>query len=123
MKKLITILTMALMLFAGTAFAGTACLEWTPLPDQNNGVRIYIGTETGTYQWSHDAGVGISQTTVPNLLPETKYYFAAKTYTPQGVYSNDYSNEVFTTIPSENILPELPEIQVGNVTITIRVVE
>ena len=122
MKTIITIL-MALMLFAGTAMAADVCLEWTPLSNQNNGVRIYIGTETGAYQWSHDAGAGVSKATVENLLPGTKYFFAAKAYTPQGVYSNDYSNEVFTTIPSENILPELPEIQIGNVTITIKVTE
>ena len=103
------------------AFAGSVTLGWDALPDQANGVRIYIGTETGVYTNSHDAGAGVSETVVNNLVPGIKYFFAAKAYTPNGIYSDGYSNEVFTTIPSENILPELPPISVGNVTITIKV--
>ena len=119
MKKLF--LT-GLIFFLGVsvAIAGSAMLEWTPLPDPANGVRVYVGTETGVYQWSHDAGIGVSETIVKNLAPGIEYFFAAKAYNPKGVYSTTYSNEVFYTVPGEDILPALPDIEIGGVTITIK---
>jgi chitodextrinase len=127
MKK--TILTVICFL-AMTSFgwAASVSLEWDTLDDQSNGVRIYIGTTSEVYSNSHDAGVGVSEATVDNLVPGETYFFAAKAYDPAGNYS-DFSNEVSTTIPSapgEIILPELPEIPeipIGNVTITIQIKE
>jgi len=119
MKKLI-IICLAGLLWSGIAWAGSVGLAWTPLPDQADGVRIYIGLESEAYTNSHDAGVGVSETTVANLITCEEYFFAAKAYDSTGNYSG-YSNEVSYIVPGENVLPELPPITVGDVTVTIQI--
>ena len=119
MKKLLVAI-LAVMFMAGTAMAGACTLQWS-LDDPSNGVMIYIGTESGNYTNSFDAGVGAVEATIPNLVPGVEYFFSAKAYNPQGLYSV-YSNEVSGIVKGEVVLPELPPIALPNgVTITIKV--
>jgi len=120
MKRLI-LTAICFLAMASVGWAASIKLAWNPLDDQANGVRIYIGTTSEVYSNSHDAGVGVSEATINNLVPGETYFFAAKPYDPMGNYATSYSNEVSTTIPGETILPELPEITVGDVKITIQV--
>lgn len=122
MKKIILTI-FCFFVMVGVACAGSVGLEWSPLTDQTLGVRIYIGTISGTYTNSHDAGVASSTVTIDNLNTGTTYYFAAKAYDQNGNYADSFSNELSYTVPPETILPELPEITVNGVTITISVQE
>lgn len=127
MKRAYIIITaiLSLLLFSSMAFAADVTLQWDAFADHPEyGVRIYIGAESGNYTFSEDAGTGVSQVTIHQLLPGKTYYFAAKAYL-NGMESG-YSNEVEYIVPVElTILDPLPQIDdsVKTYTITIRRVQ
>jgi hypothetical protein len=118
MKKILIAIAVFFMTVS-MAFGGSVTLGWDALSCTDCGVKIYVGTAPGNYQWEHDAGV-VSQTIVNNLNAGTNYYFAAKAYDTNGNYSG-YSNEVSYTVPGEPTLPTLPPIEVNGVTISISI--
>jgi len=66
------------------------------------GYNIYYGGASGAYTNMINAG-GVTNATIPSLIPGTTYYFAATTYNSSGIQS-PYSSEVSYTVP---ILPEV----------------
>ena len=106
MKKiLLAIIVLAIV--SGTALAGDVTLAWDAPINAEWGTRLYIGTASGVYEFSEDAGAGTVQFTIANLAPGQTYYFAAKHYF-NGMESDGYSNEVAYAVPSE--ITELPTV-------------
>ncbi|MBD3262733.1 MAG: hypothetical protein GF334_13870 [Candidatus Altiarchaeales archaeon] len=124
MKTLLTATTLfCLLLFAVPVGAADVTLGWDD-PGEPWGTRVYVGEESGNYQWSKDAGTGTVTVTVENLEPGKEYFFAAKHY--DGGMESDFSNEVSHVVRSEiTVLPNVPELDdsVKRYEITIRKVE
>ena len=123
MKKFLLV-AILIGLLIPAAQAAEVTLAWDDSGHPEWSTRIYIGTESGVYTNSHDAGNGVVQTTVANLAPGSTYYFAAKAYY-EGQESG-FSNEISYIVPSdETILPGLPVLDdsVTRFEITIRKVE
>jgi hypothetical protein len=73
-------------------------LEWDPNTEPNlAGYRLYVGTTSGAYGRSVNAGLATS-CTVTDLLGGHTYYFAATAYNTSGAESTK-SNEVTYTVP------------------------
>jgi hypothetical protein len=73
-------------------------LEWDPNTEPNlAGYRLYVGTASGAYGSSIDAGLA-TICAVPGLLGGHTYYFAATAYNTDGAESTK-SNEVTYTVP------------------------
>ena len=108
MKKAIIILSalFCILTFAYIANAGEVTLAWDAPTNSAWGTRLYIGTASGQYDFSEDAGAGTVQFTIGNLAPGRTYFFAAKHYF-EG-HESGYSNEVAHTVPSE--ITELPTV-------------
>ena len=122
LKKLFFV--MFLLVLCTQAYASDVTLAWDAAPNAAWGTRIYIGTTTGDYTASHDAGAGTTQAVVINLQPGKTYYFAARHYY-NGMQSG-LSNEVNVAIaPEYTILPGIEPIDetVKTYKITIRRVE
>jgi len=106
MKKLF--LTVCFLAIASVSWAASVSLAWDPLSNPNLGVRIYIGTESGIYTYSHEAGIGTTETTIDDLASGETYYFVARSFTTGGSESRD-SNEVSCYItPAGVVLPVAP---------------
>ncbi len=87
-----------LTLLSPAAHAGTADLAWDPSPSAGvAGYNVHVGTSSGSYSSTFDAG---NQTTftVPGLTEGQTYYFAVTAYNGT-VPESDFSNEVSTQIP------------------------
>lgn len=112
MKKLFMAILAIAMFFmlAGYAMADSITIGWDPLSNQENGVRVYIGTASRKYTNSSDAGIGTTEKVIENLKYGTTYYFALRAYNSNGDYSG-LSNEVSYTTPTL-VLPELPVLPV-----------
>jgi hypothetical protein len=73
-------------------------LEWDPNTELNlAGYRLYVGTASGAYGRSVNAGLATS-CTVTDLLGGHTYYFAATAFNTSGAESAK-SNEVVYTVP------------------------
>jgi len=110
-------------ILTGTAFAGTATLNWTapsfntdgtPLTDLA-GYKIYYGTSSQNY--TSVASVGNVTTYVLNGLTDgVTYYFTVTAYNTAGVESS-YSQEVSKTLPSSDTTPPvISGVYAGNIT-------
>ena len=72
---------------------GMTGLAWDSSPSSGvAGYRVYLGTASGNYTSSVEAGTATT-TTIPNLLSGTTYFFAVKAYNASGVESA-FSNEI-----------------------------
>ena len=95
--------------FTQAANAAEVGFEWDAPENSEWGTRIYIGTESGNYRYSEDAGVGTTQILISNLVPGKVYFFAARHYW-HGMESK-LSKEISHEVPSEiTILPQLPAV-------------
>ena len=97
MKKRILLLA---ILFPSICLAGgaTVPLTWEPLPDPTWGVKIHIGTESGNYNNTENAGINETMYQLDNLQYNTTYYIAASCYDENGNESV-VSPEVVWTSP------------------------
>ncbi len=116
--------------FITAAFAGGAQVKfgWDMAPVPTWGTKIYIGTESGVYTNSEDAGIGTNTYSMQNLEYETTYYFVATHY--EAGEESEYSNEVIWTSPvpppptSFDPLPEILDlIREYQINLTISAVE
>ena len=91
--------------------------SWTA-PDNASatGTKIYVGTETGVYPNSEDAGVDTTTYNMDDLTCETTYYVVATHYSTEytEVYESDMCPEVSFTTPAcmaiiFNPMPALPD--------------
>ena len=72
---------------------GTAGLAWDSSPGGGvAGYRVYVGTTSGNYASSVEAG-NATTTTISGLAVGTTYFFAVKAYDASGVES-PFSNEI-----------------------------
>ena len=73
-------------------------LAWNASTDTNvAGYNVYYGSASGTYTNEICAGTNITLT-IPGLIQNTTYYFAATCYTASGLES-PFSSEVVYTMP------------------------
>ena len=90
---------LALFLFSGNLFAGTANLAWDASTSSNvGGYKVSYGLSSGNYTSTIDAG---NKTTyaLSGLQDGSKYYFAVKAYDTDLTTESAYSNEVNLTVP------------------------
>ena len=89
MKTIITIL-MALMLLAGTAFAGTVCLEWDPISDPDlAGYKIFVRAEGGVYDYNNPAWQGTETTCSFPLADGETFYIVGRAFDTEGLEGED----------------------------------
>ncbi len=102
MKK--TLLTFAFCLFATSVLAGgaTVTVTWDVPPNPEWGTKIYIGTETGVYPNTEDAGVGNNIYNINNLEYGTEYFLAATHY--DNGEESDLCNEITWISPDAPIV-------------------
>ena len=115
MKKLLFIISV-IVYFVGLyqlLHSAEATFTWTSA-NIAYGTKIYIGTESGVYSNSEDAGIGTEVYTVDDLLPATTYYFNATHY-DNGIES-EMTAEVIYTTPDIDFLPMPPINLPGYVT-------
>ncbi len=110
-KKLLVVLLV--LLFASSAFAGGAQVKlgWSPAPVPTWGTKIYVGTESGVYLNSENAGINTTVYTMQNLEYETVYYFTATHY--EAGEESEYATEITWTSgpkPPPIAFDPLPEI-------------
>ena len=88
----------------GPAFPINITLDWDPISAATlAGYKIYYGFQSRTYTASIPIGTQTSFTFPAGVLQVGQtYYFAVTAYDNSGNESN-YSNEVFTTIPTCDI--------------------
>lgn len=100
MKKLTVLFTLILLATASFCFAGGASIDftWTQAPDPTWGTKILIGTESGNYTNSEDAGINTTTATIGNLQYSKKYYFTAVHYDQDG-FESGYAPEIAWTSP------------------------
>jgi len=94
-----------LVLFTGIviqspAFAtGSVTLAWNPSPDPSvAGYDIYYGGASGVYTAKISVGAATSAT-ISGLLQGATYYFAASTYSAEGIES-PFSSELVYAVPN-----------------------
>ena len=110
MKRLYSFYILAIYIIFGIlpATAGDVSLAWDPSTSEGvTGYHIYVGTASGSYDRTDDAG-NVTTYTVNNLEPGYTYYFAATAYDESGNESG-YSNEVFTFVGNDLDPPEIQE--------------
>jgi PKD repeat protein len=91
---------LALFLFSGNLFAGSANLAWDASTSSGvAGYKISYGQASGSYTSTIDVGNKTTYT-VPNLQEGTKYYFAVKAYDSAKTVESAYSNETNFTVPT-----------------------
>ncbi len=84
--------TMVMLASAAAAGAERLTLAWDPSPSPAvSGYRLYWGTNTRSYQFVTNAGVGLTQSVV--LRDRGRWFFAATAYEANGLES-DFSSEV-----------------------------
>ncbi len=73
---------LCVLAFIGEALAGGAnvTVVWDVPPNPEWGTKIYIGTTSGTYENTEDAGTGVNMYNIDNLQYSTQYYLAATHY-------------------------------------------
>ncbi len=88
------------ILGADISYAGGNIVDfsWQQAPNSTWGTKIYVGTTSGTYANSVDAGVNTTAYQLENLQHNTTYYFTATHYDPNG-YESIYADEVTYTTP------------------------
>ena len=106
MKKLLA----TLLLFSGSAFAGTASLTWTAPTQYDDGstlpaseissYKIYYGTASGVYSGFITVPSTTTSYVVNNLNAGATYYFVV-TATATNLQESPYSNEASKTIPTK----------------------
>jgi PKD repeat protein len=90
---------LALLLFSGNVFAGSANLAWNASTSSGvAGYKISYGSTSGSYTSTIDVGNNTSYT-VPSLQEGSKYYFAVKAYDSAKATESAYSNEASFTVP------------------------
>jgi fibronectin type 3 domain-containing protein len=94
MKKIIVLLFILFsFVFINNINAATVTLEWDASPSVGiTGYKIYVGTSSGNYSQSYDAGNNLEYA-VLNISENVVYYFAATAYDSWGNESG-YSNEI-----------------------------
>jgi hypothetical protein len=87
------------------AQAGDVRLAWDPPAAGANlaGYRIHWGQSSKNYQATKEVGKGVTSVTITNLSAGNTYYFVATAFDSAGNES-DYSNEVSTTVPLDNVV-------------------
>ena len=74
--------------------AGTIEIEWDPpLTGEVAGYKIYYGTASGSYEWIQDVGA-VTSYILTDLDDCREYFWAIKAYSPSGLESSTFSNEV-----------------------------
>ena len=112
-KSLFVILFIIFFSIPTVASAGGMSVKasWQPAPNPAWGTKIYIGTESGVYTHSEDAGVNTTEYEIDDLQPGTTYFMAATYYNVRGVESPKSTEASVTTDPigpiETNPLPEL----------------
>ncbi len=80
------------------ANASNMIISWNPSVSPNvTGYDVYYGTTSGNYPYRLNAGAATT-ITISNLIPGTKYYFAATAYAAVGKQSS-FSAPAEATIP------------------------
>ncbi len=98
LRPLAAALSLSILAIGTPLFADQVGLAWDPSPDPTvAGYRLHVGTTSGVYTQTFEAGINTSMT-VPNLVPGTTYFFAATAYNSAQVESA-VSNEVSYTVP------------------------
>ena len=116
MKKLITILTMALMLiFASTAMATDVCLEWDANTTDGDlaGYRVFVKAEGSEYDYN-SPWCDCTSTSCSVPLPDgVTFYLVARCYDTEGLESVD-SNEIswFNDFPWVNTPPSTVDLRI-----------
>lgn len=109
-------MNLAILLFfvVTNAFGASATLVWDASPSTSvTGYRVFYGMASGLYTGQIDAGAALTAP-VNNLLPNTAYFFAVKSYS--GAVESAFSNEVTATTPPDIIVPPPPPPSVFSVT-------
>jgi len=113
-KQIITILA-ALMLFAGTAWAGDVCLEWDANTTDGDlaGYRVFVKAEGVDYDYNSPAWDGIETTCAIPLADGVTFYLVARCYDTEDLESVD-SNEVswFHDFPWVNTPPATVNLRI-----------
>lgn len=123
MKHLIAVC--ALLLFASSAFAVDATVNWTTNNEADlAGCKVYVGTATGVYTLPGSPfdvpGVGCVKYVVTGLQAGTTYYFAATTYDTSGNESGK-SKEMSKLIDPPIAQPKIltMTVDIDGVTLTL----
>ena len=113
MKKLITILTMTLMLFAGTAMAGDVSFMWDANTEPDlAGYRLFMHAEGANYDYNNPViectSVGAS---VTGLAQGETYYFVLRAFDTEDLESGN-SNELswYEQFSYEGVPPGNPTV-------------
>lgn len=114
------ILTLILILFAFSAFAGQVNLAWEPSPTADvTGYVLYYGTDPAALEFSRDMG-NVLTAEVDGLAPGD-WYFAVTAY--NALDESDYSNVVSYTeagfTPTETLHIPITKPATVNITITV----
>jgi hypothetical protein len=97
-RRRFALILLALTLLAPLANAFTATLEWDANQEPDiAGYKVYIGSQSGDYSTSIDAGLFTRQL-IQSLEPGHPYYFAITAYTSNAMESA-FSDEVIYTVP------------------------
>jgi hypothetical protein len=100
----VLLLSMALIVPAGTVHSAQVTLSWNPNPEPDiAGYKVYYGTGSRIYSWFFDVG-NVTTHTITNLPDGTTYYFAATAYDTTGLESTK-SGEATTTTCTFTISP------------------
>jgi len=90
---------LALFLFSGNLFAGSANLAWDASASSSvGGYKVAYGQTSGNYTSTIDVG-NTTTSAVSGLQAGTKYYFAVKAYDSTKTVESAYSNESSMTVP------------------------
>ena len=97
---------LTIMLIFTTASAGAVQFQWEQAPSAVWGTKIYIGTSSGVYSNSEDAGINTTEYTLASVLEyNTTYYFTATHYnTSIGLESIKAEEIVWTSPGPDEIL-------------------
>lgn len=84
--------------------AGSIKLAWRPAPDPRvAGYRISLGTSSGKYKWSYDAG-DVTSYTIEDVSPGATYYLVLESYDKKGHFSKP-TREASLTLPAATATP------------------
>ena len=113
MKKFITILAM-FFLMAGTAMAGSLCLEWDANTDPDlAGYKIFVRAEGNTYDYANPSWQGTDTTCSITLADGETFYVVGRAYDTEGLESEDSSElSWFHDFPWINTPPSTIDLRI-----------
>ena len=104
--KVFTLVCMLIVMPVVSYAAPSVAFQWVQAPEVLWGTKIYIGTNSGVYDYSEDAGIYTTEYTLDNVLEyDTTYYFSATHYDLASGGESPYAEElVWTTHSPDSIL-------------------